>query len=87
MRDVGEVPAREHSPPHPPQTKNTAMNRPTNRKPKPTKPQFEISNDLLPLLDGMESQNWSTCISKNNVKTITVTFKVRRPGMTVEARG
>jgi len=52
-------------------------------KAKPTKPKFEISDDLLPLLDGMESQNWSTCISKNNVKTITVTFKVHRRLATV----
>jgi len=55
-------------------------------KTKPTKPQFEISEDLMPLLDGMESQNWSTCISKNNVKTVTVTFKALRRRTTVAAR-
>jgi len=55
-------------------------------KAKPTKPQFKIHDDLAPLLDGMESQNWSTCISKNNVKTVTVTFKVMRPGMTVSVK-
>jgi len=55
-------------------------------KAKQTKQQFEISEDLMPLLDGMESQNWSTCISKNNVKTVTVTFKALRRRTTVGAR-
>ena len=39
-------------------------------------PTFEISTELVPLLAGMVSRNWSTNISKNNVKTITVTFQV-----------
>ena len=47
---------------------------------------FTISEELVPLLAGMESQNWSTNISKNNVKTITVSFKAKRQMTTVTTK-
>lgn len=55
-------------------------------KPTTRRCNFKIHDDLAPLLDGMESKNWNTYISKDNVKTITVTFKVLRPGMEVMAK-
>ena len=40
---------------------------------------FTIRGELASVLNGMEGTNWSTCISKNNVKTVTVTFHVKHP--------
>lgn len=47
---------------------------------------FEIRGELAEILRGMEGTNWSTNISKNNVKTVTVTFKVRQPMVTVTVK-
>ena len=40
---------------------------------------FTIRGELAAILNGMEGTNWSTSISKNNVKTVTVTFHVKQP--------
>ena len=45
---------------------------------------FTIRGELARILNGMEGTNWTTSISKNNVKTVSVTFRVKQP--TVEMR-
>ena len=47
---------------------------------------FLISDDLIPQLEGMESRNWSTNISRNGVKTITVTFREAQSTTAVAAK-
>ena len=48
---------------------------------------FEIRGELAAILRGMEGSNWTTSISKNNVKTVSVTFRVKHPTVAVRVNG
>lgn len=47
---------------------------------------FTIPEKLAEIIDGMEATNWSTSISKNDVRTVSAVFRVRRPTVEVATR-
>lgn len=54
-------------------------------KTKKTATTFIIPEALAQLINGMEATNWSTTISKNDVKVVSATFHVRRPSVEMSA--
>ena len=56
-------------------------------KKKPSGPSITIHGELAKVLTGMEGTNWSTTISKNNVKSVRVYFHTKQPTVKLGVRG
>lgn len=55
-----------------------------NTKQKKDEPAFTIHGQLAEVLEGMEGTNWSTTISKHNVKSVRVYFHTKQPTVGVK---
>jgi len=53
---------------------------------KPKEPTITIRGELAGVLKDMEGTNWTTSISKNNVKSVCVHFHMKHPTVELAVR-